>query len=350
MPVLEANIPVSLLSLRRWVCWRWIWDQAADGGKGKWTKPLFDPRTGRHASSNDTATWSDFDTVISHHRRGEYDGIGITLGCLDDGLILAGVDLDGVRDLATGRLASWADWTLRRLDSYAEVSPSQTGVKALCWGKLPTGRRADHETGIEMYDCGRYWTVTGRHIDHLPAEVMDRADALRQLHAELLMDPQKNGTSRTLRATSDCGIALSALAALNTRRAVGYSDWLAVGMALHSVDSSASMLSEWDRWSKSAPDRYTEGACARKWTSFGKGGLTISSLIYWARQDGWSGPALSVNTTTTASAPAPAAEKASAEQLTDLILDTLLHDPVRRAAMRQIVETENDNDVLPAEY
>src|SRR5262249_42081408 len=92
-------------------------------------------------------------------------------------------------------------------------------------------------------------------------------------------------------ASRDRDRALTALVALNPRRAAGYHDWLRVGMALHWTDSSTAMLAEWDRWSKLSPEKYQEGACAEKWATFKHEGdktVTLASLIWWAKQDGQS--------------------------------------------------------------
>jgi hypothetical protein len=89
---------------------------------------------------------------------------------------------------------------------------------------------------------------------------------------------------------SDRDIALSALAGLKKSRADGYLSWLKTGMMLYSVDQSGAMLAEWDNWSRCS-DRYEEGACAKKWAGFSVNGVTVASLIYLAKQDGWRPPA-----------------------------------------------------------
>ncbi|HJT76351.1 MAG TPA: PriCT-2 domain-containing protein, partial [Gemmataceae bacterium] len=281
MPVRAENIPASLRVLVRWVCWNWTWN-----GR-KWDKPPLDPRTGKLASSTDPSTWCDFTTAYDAHRRGDYDGLGIVLGRLEDGRTLTGLDLD--KCYGPGRtLSPLASCLLGTLDSYAEDSPSGAGVKALAWGELPRGKRADHGRGVELYDGARYFTLTGHRLGQYPAEVMDRTDRLRQLHATVFPGQTKAQADGRL---TDRELALSALAGLSRQRAAGYHDWIGVGMALHSVDPSEAMLAEWDRWSRGCPEKYAEGACRHKWESFaGGGGLTLGSLIYWAREDGWTPP------------------------------------------------------------
>ena len=81
---------------------------------------------------------------------------------------------------------------------------------------------------------------------------------------------------------------MSALAGLNKSRADSYSDWLETGMALQSVDGS--LLGEWTRWSQQS-DKFAEGECEQKWKSFGANGrITLGSLIFWTKRDGWTPP------------------------------------------------------------
>jgi hypothetical protein len=78
--------------------------------------------------------------------------------------------------------------------------------------------------------------------------------------------------------------AVVALHHLSAGRAGNYDDWLHVGMALHSV--SPGLLDEWDEWSRRCPEKYEEGACDRRWASFGRReGYRLGHLLEWARQD-----------------------------------------------------------------
>lgn len=81
--------------------------------------------------------------------------------------------------------------------------------------------------------------------------------------------------------------ALSYLQALVPSRAEDYDEWLAVGMALHSVDDS--LLREWDSWSQQS-SKYKPGVCEVKWKSFKRTGVSIGSLAHMAKSDGWTSP------------------------------------------------------------
>lgn len=93
--------------------------------------------------------------------------------------------------------------------------------------------------------------------------------------------------SSPIQSWTDIDWALSYLNALSPSRADDYSDWLAVGMALHSVDDS--LLLEWDSWSRQS-SKYKPGDCDRKWKSFKRTGISIGSLAHMAKQDGWRSP------------------------------------------------------------
>src|SRR5262249_47630357 len=209
---------------------------------------------------------------------GEYDGVGFVLGRDEEtDTVYSGVDFDDVRNPGNGELTPWCAYCLAHLNTYAEVSPSGTGVKAFTIGELPKGQHVDHKRGVEMYER-QYFTVTGHRLDRCPTEVEERTEALRAMHAMIFEEHCEGDESTSIApgtSLSERELALSALAGLSKQRADGYWDWLAVGMALHAVDCSQAMLDEWERWSQSCPQKYQPGGCARKWNSFKRGGITL---------------------------------------------------------------------------
>jgi hypothetical protein len=289
LPVIAENVPEVLRRQVRWVCWNWVWKPQKNQGKGGWDKPPFHPSTGSLANATDPHVWVPFETALRAHQRGDFDGIGIVLGQLvDRRLTLAGMDLDGSRDPTTGILTSWARFYLSLLSTYCEVSPSHTGVKALAFGTLPADGR-NNRRGVELYDSGRYFTVTGHRIPDYPADVREATEALTRIHATAFAETAWRPASPS--DWSDRDLALAALQGLQRERAFVYADWLGVGMALHAVDPSDGMCEEWDRWSRQCPEKYGPGECAKKWRSFHPGGgIGLGSLLYWARQDGWTLP------------------------------------------------------------
>lgn len=85
----------------------------------------------------------------------------------------------------------------------------------------------------------------------------------------------------------DIDWALSYLQSLAPERSDDYDTWLAVGMALHSVDDS--LLRDWDTWSQQS-SKYKPGVCEAKWKSFKRTGVAIGSLAHMAKSDGWTSP------------------------------------------------------------
>jgi primase-polymerase (primpol)-like protein len=69
------------------------------------------------------------------------------------------------------------------MDSYTEITPSGRGLHILVRGDLPSGRR--RKGGIEMYQKGHYFTVTGRHLEGTPITINSRGKELKRLHPRI---------------------------------------------------------------------------------------------------------------------------------------------------------------------
>ena len=170
-----AQFPKELIALPQWVLWK------LERRNGKTTKIPYQPN-GMKAGSTSSATWSDFQTVMGVFLKNpDYSGVGFVFSSSDP---YAGIDLDKCRDPVTGVVEPWAAAVLGRISTYTELSPSGTGFHMLGKGKLPAkGRRKDR---IEMYDSGRYFTVTGEHYGQSPCDAVDIQASLSALHAEIL--------------------------------------------------------------------------------------------------------------------------------------------------------------------
>ena len=93
---------------------------------------------------------------------------------------------------------------------------------------------------------------------------------------------------------NDATRARSYMDALSSGRADDYDDWLAVGMALHSVGDDA-LLDDWEQWSAQS-GKHKPSDCQRKWRSFKKSGITLGTLGDMAKKDGWRGSAVTRRT------------------------------------------------------
>lgn len=277
--VLADNIPAEIKQLHRWVTWDWIWSTKQE----KWTKPPLQANK-MPASSTDAKTWTRFDiaNMLGRNRA----GVGFMLGA-DVGVV--GIDLDKCRDPATGTIKPLQAELIRQLNTYAEVSPSGTGVKLLCRGVLPEKcRKANHELGIEIYCDKRYFTITGHVLDNAPRQINQCQAQIDDLLNRFMTGSQDDLPRPELASEEDeIELAKSALQSLDGSLADGYTDWLMIGMALHAI--SPYLLDDWDRWSRGS-SKYASGECARKWASFDGQGVGPGTLYHFAKIRGWTPP------------------------------------------------------------
>jgi putative DNA primase/helicase len=157
---LLSDVPLRLKSLSRWVYWKLDLDK-----DGKPTKVPYQVN-GRKASSTDPSTWTTFQTAVTGAIINTEQGVGFVVN--GDGIF--GIDLDGCRDPKTGKIAEWAERIIDACESYAEYTPSETGLRVWVRGKLPPGSRVfnlnpavgyGEKVKIEIYERSRYFTVTG---------------------------------------------------------------------------------------------------------------------------------------------------------------------------------------------
>jgi putative DNA primase/helicase len=282
------HIPADLRSIDRWVTWKYVQRSRPDGSK-VWAKVPFTV-AGRPASTNDPQTWTTFDEACDALIAHEFDGIGIVLG--DD---LQGIDLDDHRNPETGELSELAKELLEKVEGYAEVSPSGTGIKLFSRTNLDASR-TKKDAGVELYKDGRYFTVTGRPVNGhcaLPGEVQDLGWFVQKVFAEDLQPLEEltaddDGRALALYRAPLEGwdrerVWLDVLPHLDPD--CGYDEWLRVGQALHHQgEGDPEWLDLWDMWSAGSA-KYTDGLCASKWASFnrqrarGRGALTLASLL-----------------------------------------------------------------------
>ena len=145
-------------------------------------------------------------------------------------------------------------------------------------------------TGCQSVVAGDHPLTTGYHwvakyspddlpIAEAPPELLERMLKPVAL-AAVAPEPRAAGSDDTARARSY-------LDALNAARTNDYDDWLAVGMALHSLGNDA-LLDDWEQWSAQS-SKHKPSDCQRKWHSFKKSGITLGTLGDMAKKDGWRG-------------------------------------------------------------
>ena len=149
------RFPKELLGLKQWVCWRLM-----PGPKGeKDRKVPFNPLTGHPAATNKPASWSDYQTALAAVERYGFTGLGFVF-TKESGFV--GVDIDHCYDKVSGAFNDIATAILAKQATYAEFSPSGTGVHLFFKGSLPAGGCKNSTAGVELYDNARYFTMTGK--------------------------------------------------------------------------------------------------------------------------------------------------------------------------------------------
>lgn len=140
-------------------------------------KPPYHPR-GYRASLKKPTSWATYREVVQAYREGGYAGIGYML---TRGLLF--VDLDHCRTPSTGVLTPQAWEVVDRLGSYAEASPTGTGLHIYLLGDLdlPAHRFVYHDLHIEVYQADRYMTLTGLHLPETPSLLQPGSGTLSEL-------------------------------------------------------------------------------------------------------------------------------------------------------------------------
>ena len=252
--------------------------------------------------------------IASEIKSGKAKGFGIRTGTVSGGIVA--IDADGpaahekILELSSGQLLPetiaftsnkpgrcqylfyipeeyWEAVSTKKIDTGIKGDDGKEQKLELRWdgcqSVLPPS--AHPETG-----CYR-WVKSPKEIAIAPAP-MWVIEAMLVESEPTQQEPVRHPTSystklRSGEEWSSQEWALSYLCALSSYRADDYADWVAVGMALHSV--SDSLLTEWDNWSRQS-SKYKPGDCEKKWKSFKRQGVAIGSLGHMAKQDGWRSP------------------------------------------------------------
>lgn len=169
--------------LEQWVCWR------SEVRNGKTTKVPYSPASGTRARSDDPATWGTLAEAEEAARSKGHDGIGFVFTARDP---FCGVDLDACVNPETQEIEPWASEITEGLDSYAEFSPSRTGLHVIVRAQLPPG--GNRKGSVEMYDRDRFFTVTRCPLPGTLRRIEDRQEQIEVLHARLFPSEERRTT------------------------------------------------------------------------------------------------------------------------------------------------------------
>lgn len=175
--LVPGNIPLVLRERARWLNWMFLWKET------DWSKHPINPHTGGGGSSTNPRAWTTFDHAVRAFRaHPDRAGVGYVF-VREDGL--CGLDLDDCI-YSDGQLVPEAAEIVAAFNTYTEISPSGTGLKLFLKGTKPAGAGCKSKAikgfkEIEIYDCKRYFTVTGAHWPGTPLTVEPRQAQLDAL-------------------------------------------------------------------------------------------------------------------------------------------------------------------------
>lgn len=194
------NIPEELKSLPQWVGFL-----MTSGTNGRMSKKPVNPHTLYGASSVNPETWGSLEDALN--AVGKPCKVGSDSGSVEGvGFVLAppycGIDLDHVIDKETGEVHPDALDVVETMDSYTEVSPSGTGLHIFYKGKVHAdwkkkqGDAFGENTDLEMYQTGRYFTVTGN-VFRGCTEVNERDNMAELIQKTYMKQEQKRPDTKT---------------------------------------------------------------------------------------------------------------------------------------------------------
>ncbi len=179
-PMINAEAyPSELKDYKQWVLW-----SLKERGERKSAKVPY-TTNGGIASPTDPKTWCNFDEAFEVYQgdTGRYSGLGFVL---TEGDPFIGFDWDHVRDPISGEFDPGIQEEFTGLNSYAEISQSGEGVHVIAKGTIPGSR---NRSGCrEMYESGRFFAMTGNHIEGTPCTVTESPEeAIRAIYE--MVDP-----------------------------------------------------------------------------------------------------------------------------------------------------------------
>jgi hypothetical protein len=176
------NVPDELKRDPHWMCWRYE--------KGTKVPKLASTTSVQWGSSTNTNRHRSFEEALEAYKTGMYEGIARAIMHEEP---YVGIDLDDCVDPETGEIATWAQEIIDGLDSYAEISPTGTGVKMWLRAELEQSRETKQGgKAIEIYPNGRFFTVTGQSLNG--SEVKNRQLELDALIAREWPSKQKSAS------------------------------------------------------------------------------------------------------------------------------------------------------------
>ena len=284
--------PDALRELKGWLVWRWV----RRPGRPKALKmPYYvsgSVRKHTHGSAEDRALLVTFEEAKRAADQHDFAGVGLAL-MPEFGVTALDFDncvKDGEIDPRVERLT---------LGTYAELSPSGTGVRAFMLGESPDSKDsspADNSFGFETFHGKGFVTFTGNVTE--TTQLTGDENTVAPLTAEVKAFCNQRFT-RLSKVRAECvgagkptfGMSPEQITDLLKKLPddLSYDDWRNVGMAVHH-ETEGEGFDIWDEWSSKSPKYTSTEYSMERWVSFGRNSsaeyTTMGSILLMIREAG----------------------------------------------------------------
>jgi hypothetical protein len=284
--------PDALRELKGWLVWRWV----RRPGRPKALKmPYYvsgPVRKHTHGSAEDRALLVTFEEAKRAADQHDFAGVGLAL-MPEFGVTALDFDncvKDGEIDPRVERLT---------MGTYAELSPSGTGVRAFMLGESPDSKDsspADNSFGFETFHGKGFVTFTGNVTE--TTQLTGDENTVAPLTAEVKAFCNTRFT-RLSKVRAECvgagkptfGMSPEQITDLLKKLPddLSYDDWRNVGMAVHH-ETEGEGFDIWDEWSSKSPKYTSTEYSMERWVSFGRNSsaeyTTMGSIMLMIREAG----------------------------------------------------------------
>lgn len=288
----NLQAPSALRELKGWLVWRWV----QRPGRPKALKmPYYlsgSVRNKTHGSADDRRLLVTFEEARAFAQKHDFAGVGLAL-MPEFGITALDFDncvKDGVIDPRVEKLTA---------GTYAELSPSGTGVRAFMLGESPDSKDStpvDGSFGFETFHAKGFVTFTG-HVTEL-TELTGSENTVAPLSEEVKAFCATR-FKRIDRVRAECvgagkptmGFSPEQIGDLLKKLPdqLCYDDWVAVGMAVHH-ETEGEGFDVWDEWSSLSPKYTNSEYSMERWRSFGQNQTadykTMGTVLQMIRDSG----------------------------------------------------------------
>lgn len=268
----HLQAPAALRELKGWLVWRWV----QRPGRPKALKmPYYlsgSVRNKTHGSEEDRDLLVTFEEAKAFASKHDFAGVGLAL-MPEFGITALDFDncvKDGVIDPRVEKLTA---------GTYAELSPSGTGVRAFMLGESPDSKDStpvDGSFGFETFHSKGFVTFTG-HVTELTEltgfenTVSPLTDEVRAFCATRFRRVNRIRAACVGAGKPTFGMSPEQIVDLLNKLPddLHYDDWRNVGMAVHH-ETEGEGFDIWDEWSSRSPKYTSTEYSMERWVSFGR--------------------------------------------------------------------------------